>query len=98
MSRRIQPVFQDPYSSLNPRRSIVSIVMLPLELHGMGTPAECRRMALEMLERVGLPARYAENTPGQLSGGQRQRVAIARGGASCDPRGRDVPGQDRGAG
>ena len=60
MSRRIQPVFQDPYSSLNPRRSIVSIVMLPLEVHGMGTPAERRRMALEMLERVGLPARYAE--------------------------------------
>ncbi len=98
MSRRIRPVFQDPYSSLNPRRSIVSIVMLPLEVHGMGTPAERRRMALEMLERVGLPARYAENTPGQLSGGQRQRVAIARGGTSCDPRGRDVLGQDRGAG
>ncbi len=78
MSRRIQPVFQDPYSSLNPRRSIVSIVMLPLEVHGVGTPTERRRMALEMLERVGLPARYAENTPGQLSGGQRQRVAIAR--------------------
>ena len=78
LSRRIQPVFQDPYSSLNPRRSIVSIVMLPLEVHGVGTANERRRMALEMLERVGLPARYAENTPGQLSGGQRQRVAIAR--------------------
>jgi peptide/nickel transport system ATP-binding protein len=78
MSRRIQPVFQDPYSSLNPRRSIVSIVMLPLEVHGVATATERRRMALEMLERVGLPARYAENTPGQLSGGQRQRVAIAR--------------------
>lgn len=78
MSRRIQPVFQDPYSSLNPRRSILSIVMLPLEVHGLGTSAERRRTALEMLDRVGLPARLAENTPGQLSGGQRQRVAIAR--------------------
>ena len=78
MARRVQPVFQDPYSSLNPRRGIASIVALPLEVHGIGTPAERRRNAIGMLERVGLPARYADNTPGQLSGGQRQRVAIAR--------------------
>jgi len=45
---------------------------------GLGSKAERRNKALEMLERVGLPARYADNTPGQLSGGQRQRVAIAR--------------------
>jgi peptide/nickel transport system ATP-binding protein len=78
IARRVQPVFQDPYSSLNPRRGIASIVALPLEVHRIGTAAERRAKAIEMLERVGLPARYADNTPGQLSGGQRQRVAIAR--------------------
>ncbi|MDL1862643.1 ABC transporter ATP-binding protein, partial [Betaproteobacteria bacterium PRO7] len=78
VARRVQPVFQDPYSSLNPRRGIASIVALPLEVHGIGTASERRAKAIEMLERVGLPARYADNTPGQLSGGQRQRVAIAR--------------------
>lgn len=76
MARRVQPVFQDPYSSLNPRRSIASIVSLPLEVHGVPNPKQ--EKAIAMLERVGLPARLADNTPGQLSGGQRQRVAIAR--------------------
>jgi peptide/nickel transport system ATP-binding protein len=78
VARRVQPVFQDPYSSLNPRRGIASIVALPLDVHGIGTSTERRAKSIEMLERVGLPARYADNTPGQLSGGQRQRVAIAR--------------------
>jgi peptide/nickel transport system ATP-binding protein len=78
LARRMQPVFQDPYSSLNPRRSITSIVALPLEVHGIGTASERRRRSLEMLERVGLPARHANSVPSQLSGGQRQRVAIAR--------------------
>jgi peptide/nickel transport system ATP-binding protein len=78
LARRIQPVFQDPYSSLNPRRTVASIVAFPLEVHGIGTKAQRRTQAIEMLERVGLPARYADLTPGQLSGGQRQRVAIAR--------------------
>lgn len=78
LARRVQPVFQDPYSSLNPRRSIASIVSFPLDVHGIGSPQDRRNKAIEMLERVGLPARYADNTPGQLSGGQRQRVAIAR--------------------
>jgi len=76
LARRVQPVFQDPYSSLNPRRTIASIVSLPLEVHGIANPRQHK--AIEMLERVGLPARLAGNTPGQLSGGQRQRVAIAR--------------------
>ncbi|CAM3700084.1 ABC transporter ATP-binding protein [Bordetella sputigena] len=76
LARRVQPVFQDPYSSLNPRRSIASIVSLPLEVHGIDNPRQ--RKAIDMLERVGLPARLAGSTPGQLSGGQRQRVAIAR--------------------
>jgi peptide/nickel transport system ATP-binding protein len=76
LARRVQPIFQDPYSSLNPRRSIASIVSLPLEVHGIPNPKQHK--AIEMLERVGLPPRLAHNTPGQLSGGQRQRVAIAR--------------------
>lgn len=78
MARRIQPVFQDPYSSLNPRRSVASIVAFPLDVHGIGTKSQRRAKAIEMLERVGLPPRYADSTPGQLSGGQRQRVGIAR--------------------
>jgi peptide/nickel transport system ATP-binding protein len=78
LARRIQPVFQDPYSSLNPRRSVASIVAFPLDVHGIGTQASRRGKAIEMLERVGLPPRYADSTPGQLSGGQRQRVGIAR--------------------
>jgi peptide/nickel transport system ATP-binding protein len=76
LARRVQPIFQDPYSSLNPRRSIASIVSRPLEVHGIPNPKQHK--AIEMLERVGLPPRLAHNTPGQLSGGQRQRVAIAR--------------------
>lgn len=78
LARRIQPVFQDPYSSLNPRRTVASIVAFPLDVHAIGSVAERRIKALTMLDRVGLPARYADSTPGQLSGGQRQRVAIAR--------------------
>jgi peptide/nickel transport system ATP-binding protein len=78
LARRVQPVFQDPYSSLNPRRSITSIVSFPLDIHGVGSKQERRNKAIDMLERVGLPSRYADSAPGQLSGGQRQRVAIAR--------------------
>ena len=78
LTRRVQPVFQDPYSSLNPRKTIVSIVSFPLEVHGIGSASERRTKAIQMLDRVGLPARYADSSPGQLSGGQRQRVAIAR--------------------
>jgi peptide/nickel transport system ATP-binding protein len=78
MARRVQPVFQDPYSSLNPRRTVASIVALPLEVHGIGTAAERRKQALEILDKVGLPQRFADRYPRELSGGQRQRVAIAR--------------------
>jgi peptide/nickel transport system ATP-binding protein len=78
LARKIQPVFQDPYASLNPRRTVAAIVTAPLAVLDIGTPAERRAKALAMLDRVGLPARYANVYPGQLSGGQRQRVAIAR--------------------
>jgi len=78
LARQVQPVFQDPYSSLNPRRTIASIVAFPLEVHKIGSPADRRRKALEIMDLVGLPARFADRYPGELSGGQRQRVAIAR--------------------
>lgn len=78
MARRVQPVFQDPYSSLNPRRTIASIVSLPLEVHDIGTAAERRKKTLDILDKVGLPKRFADRYPRELSGGQRQRVAIAR--------------------
>ncbi len=78
LARRIQPVFQDPYSSLNPRKRIAAIVALPLAVLGIGGARERRARAIDMLARVGLPARHADAYPGELSGGQRQRVAIAR--------------------
>ncbi|HLI13347.1 MAG TPA: oligopeptide/dipeptide ABC transporter ATP-binding protein [Alphaproteobacteria bacterium] len=78
LARRIQPVFQDPYSSLNPRKTVGSIIGLPLRVHRVGAPGQWRGQIEEMMERVGLPRRLYGNYPGQLSGGQRQRVAIAR--------------------
>jgi peptide/nickel transport system ATP-binding protein len=77
-ARRIQPVFQDPYSSLNPRKTIEDIISLPLRVHKVGTPAERREWLAAIMEKVGLSPNYLSNYPNQLSGGQRQRVAIAR--------------------
>lgn len=78
LARRIQPVFQDPYSSLNPSKTIGSIIASPLVVHGVGTATEQRRRVAEIMEMVGLPQRLLHSYPSQLSGGQRQRVAIAR--------------------
>ena len=78
IARRIQPIFQDPYSSLNPTKTIESIVSLPLRVHGVGEASRHGPRVAEMLEMVGLPKRVARSYPAQLSGGQRQRVAIAR--------------------
>jgi peptide/nickel transport system ATP-binding protein len=74
-ARLVQPVFQDPMSSLNPRRRVRDIVALPLVVQG--EPDRARRVA-EMLARVGLSPEMGDRYPAQLSGGQRQRVAIAR--------------------
>ena len=75
---QVQPIFQDPFSALNPRKTVRDIVTLPLKVRG-GTPAkEAAELAAELLERVGLPAYFMDRYPSQLSGGQRQRVAIAR--------------------
>ncbi len=76
-ARLVQPVFQDPYSSLNPRKRVARIVGLPLELAGMSRDERQRRV-MEILDHVGLPRHAANAYPSQLSGGQRQRVAIAR--------------------
>jgi peptide/nickel transport system ATP-binding protein len=78
VARRVQPVFQDPYSSLNPRKAIGSIISLPLRVHKVGDPDGWRKQVEDMMELVGLPKRMYQNYPSQLSGGQRQRVAIAR--------------------
>ena len=78
VARRIQPVFQDPYSSLNPRKSVADLIALPLVAHKIGTPADRQKRVAEMLDAVGLPRRVIDAYPGQMSGGQRQRVAIAR--------------------
>lgn len=75
---RIQPVFQDPYSSLNPRKTVAQIVGLPLSIQGKRGDRDKRGPVLEMLDMVGLPRRVENVYPSQLSGGQRQRVAIAR--------------------
>ncbi|MEO7886112.1 MAG: ATP-binding cassette domain-containing protein [Polaromonas sp.] len=77
-ARHIQPIFQDPYSSLNPRRTVAGIVGVPLALHRVGTAQEQQRKVREMLDLVGMPERTHSQYPNQLSGGQRQRVAIAR--------------------
>ncbi|ALU90354.1 ATP-binding cassette domain-containing protein [Herbaspirillum rubrisubalbicans] len=77
-ARHIQPIFQDPYSSLNPRKTVGEIVGLPLKLHGLGNAAERSRKVKDILDLVGMPERTHLQYPNQLSGGQRQRVAIAR--------------------
>ncbi len=78
VARTVQPIFQDPYSSLNPRKTIGSIITLPLRVQGDPDPATWEKRVHEIMELVGLPRRVFNNYPNQLSGGQRQRVAIAR--------------------
>ena len=76
--RDIQIVFQDPYSSLNPRRRVGSIVGDPLRVHGIGSASERRARVAEVLHLVGLDPTHADRYPHQFSGGQRQRIGIAR--------------------
>jgi peptide/nickel transport system ATP-binding protein len=78
VARRIQPVFQDPYSSLNPRKSVDSIISLPLRVHKIGDRAGWTRKVEDIMDVVGLSRRLRHSFPNQLSGGQRQRVAVAR--------------------
>ncbi|MEV7528831.1 ABC transporter ATP-binding protein [Agrococcus sediminis] len=76
--QRVQPVFQDPYSSLNPMFTIERIVEEPLSFYGKGSKLERQRRVRELLDQVALPSDMARRYPSELSGGQRQRVAIAR--------------------
>ena len=77
--KQIQLVFQDPYSSLNPRKTIMHILSRPMEIHGLaGSWADKRRKVLDLLDRVGLGAEHIDRYPHEFSGGQRQRIAIAR--------------------
>ena len=78
MRRRMQIVFQDPYSSLNPRRTVGDAIGEPLFVHGLARGAEIDRRVAQLLERVGLPSSYRSRYPHEFSGGQRQRVCIAR--------------------
>jgi len=79
LRRRLQIVFQDPYSSLNPRRSIGRALAEPIEVHGLAASAqEVRARVASLLDEVGLPADAAERYPHEFSGGQRQRIGIAR--------------------
>ena len=77
-ARRIQMVFQDPYTSLDPTQSIGSCLNEVLRLHSTSTKSGRAARVVELLEQVGLQSRHAEALPAALSGGQRQRVAIAR--------------------
>ena len=76
--RRMQVVFQDSYSALDPMFTLQQIVAEPLLIHGIGDARQRGRTALEWLERVGLHRSFGSRYPHELSGGQRQRVAIAR--------------------
>ena len=78
LARQVQPVFQDPYSSLNPRKTLANIISFPLVVHGIGTDDERLARVDDIMALVGLPHGLLHSYPSQLSGGQRQRVAIAR--------------------
>jgi len=79
LRKRMQMIFQDPYSSLNPRQRVREIIAEPIRFHGLASTArEANRRALEVLARVGLSREQANRFPHQFSGGQRQRIGIAR--------------------
>jgi oligopeptide transport system ATP-binding protein len=78
MRRDMQIIFQDPYSSLNPRMRVGQIVVEPLTIHNVGSKAERRDRVAELLQLVGLDASHAQRYPHEFSGGQRQRIGIAR--------------------
>lgn len=77
--RQMQMIFQDPFSSLNPRMKVLDIVSEPIRFHGLASGgAETRQIVMDLLEHVGLGAEAARRYPHEFSGGQRQRISIAR--------------------
>ena len=78
LRREMQIIFQDPYASLNPRLSILSIVSEPLKIHGIGNKKEQAERVGDLLKKVGLDPNYMRRYPHEFSGGQRQRIGIAR--------------------
>ena len=78
LRRRVQIVFQDPMAALDPRMTVGNLIAEPLVIHGLGTPAEQRAQAAELMTRVGLTADQLDRYPHEFSGGQRQRICIAR--------------------
>ncbi|MDO5416789.1 MAG: dipeptide ABC transporter ATP-binding protein [Lachnospiraceae bacterium] len=78
MRKKMQIIFQDPYSSLNPRMTVYDLVSAPLEVYGIGTPEERKDMVISILNDVGLDKQYLNRFPHEFSGGQRQRIGIAR--------------------
>jgi peptide/nickel transport system ATP-binding protein len=78
LRRGMQMVFQDPFASLNPRKSVGQAIVEPIIVHGLARPRQARDRVADLLEKVGLTADMATRLPHEFSGGQRQRIAIAR--------------------
>lgn len=76
--KEFQMIFQDPYSSLDPRKTVASIVREPLDIHSVGSPSERLQVVKELLQKVGLNPETLNRYPHEFSGGQRQRISIAR--------------------
>jgi oligopeptide/dipeptide ABC transporter ATP-binding protein len=76
--KKVQAIFQDPFSSLNPRMTTLGTIGEPLRVHGLAEGAAVKKRVIELLEMCELPARFVELYPHEMSGGQRQRVGIAR--------------------
>lgn len=78
LRRELQIIFQDPYSSLNPRMTVKELIQSPLDVFQEGTKKERQEQVAELMEKVGLPLEYMNRYPHEFSGGQRQRIVIAR--------------------
>jgi len=78
MRRQMQIIFQDPFASLSPRRTVAQTIREPLDVHGVGTPAEREARVEELLQVVGMRTAVLDRYPHEFSGGQRQRIGIAR--------------------
>jgi len=83
--RQMQIIFQDPYASLSPRRTVMQTLLEPLEIHGIGNAASRKAKVLELLDIVGMRPNILHRYPHEFSGGQRQRIGIARA-LTLDPK------------